>query len=97
MAYSVDKALQLGESYQQSGNYMAAEVCFRLTLIKDHIRNLNIPQEVEQKLHYLLLKIKQPTLQIPEETNIPSEAKTLIVSFYKPWLEQIVKPHLKVK
>ena len=92
--YSVKESYALGDKYFRANKYWAAEVCYALPEMDDHSENTSQCEDINpQKLRDLKRKSYGNP---PKGTNINQQLLSLIKSFYKPWLKEIVKPAMIV-
>ena len=84
----------LGDEYLRANKYLEAEACYAFPEIDDHINNMKESRDVNNQK---LKDLKRMRHGIPPKaTNINKQLLSFIKSFYKPWLEEIVKPTMIV-
>ena len=92
--YTVKQSYALGDEYLKVHNYLAAELCYALPMIEDQITNQRQSRDVNAKK---LTDLKQMDYKIPPKgKDMGKSLSKFIGSFYKQWLDEIVKPAMIV-
>eukprot|EP01083_Nonionella_stella_P007594 21897_1 len=93
--YTISQAYKLGDCYKESYQWLAAELCYSLPLIKDHPYNSMSSKEIDKLNQFIAFRNANASLSaLLKPTDMPAEALQLHKSFYSFWLNSEIKQHL---
>eukprot|EP01084_Bolivina_argentea_P136911 241140_1 len=94
--YTVLSAYKLGDHYRNRGKLLAAELCYALPAITDHPINQQFSNDIiKHKLNDFIHERNSNNYQIPPKgVDIPTQALTLVKSFFAVWLNTEIKSDL---